>query len=252
MLRTTKILWGALIGYVIAAISSPLLPEFVSWAIPAIATLVGSMIPSPTRAPLAESRDANQRRESQLRQEEAGMDMRARRAGGPRDLDGSHRPVEGPIGDQKQHHQQSPEMSRPEALTEQDPVFGPVIAYLEVLEDMVISEGRKNELDNEIVEKSLSLFARLQRVIPDLHTLNNGDVNHTVRRLILKDLNSLINPFLRLSGDAKRINRRTLLNGLRDVDIKITEIVSTIEHKDLIELQSKAELIHQRYNSSEL
>ncbi|MEK3786793.1 hypothetical protein [Paenibacillus sp. FSL K6-1230] len=256
MLRTTKILWGALIGYVVAAISSPLMPEFVSWAIPALATLVGSMIPSSTRAPLTESRDVNQRSESRLRQEQAGMDMRPPRAGSSSDLDGSYRSGESSIGDQQQNQQQqsqqSPEMSRPDALTEQDPVFGPVIAYLEVLEDMVISEGRKNELDNEIVEKSLSLFARLQRVIPDLHALNNGDVNHTVRRLILKDLNSLINPFLRLSGDAKRTNRRTLLNGLRDVDAKITEIVSTIEHKDLIELQSKAELIHQRYNSSEL
>lgn len=256
MLRTTKILWGALIGYVVAAISSPLMPEFVSWAIPALATLVGSMIPSSTRAPLAEPRDANQRRESRLRQEQAGMDMQPPRAGSSSDLDGSYHSGESSIGDQRQNQQQqsqqSPEMSRPDALTEQDPVFGPVMAYLEVLEDMVISEGRKNELDNEIVEKSLSLFARLQRVIPDLHALNNGDVNHTVRRLILKDLNSLINPFLRLSGDAKRTNRRTLLNGLRDVDAKITEIVSTIEHKDLIELQSKAELIHQRYNSSEL
>jgi hypothetical protein len=135
---------------------------------------------------------------------------------------------------------------------EQDPVFGPVIEYLEVLEDMVISEGQKNELDNEIVEKSLALFARLQRVIPALKELNNGDINYTLRRLILKDLNGFINPFLRLSGEAKRTNRRMLLNGLKDVDSKISEIVSTIEHKDLLELQNKAELIHQRYNSSEL
>lgn len=43
-----------------------------------------------------------------------------------------------------------------------------------------------------------------------------------------------------------------LLNGLRDVDAKISDIASTIEHKDLMELQTKAELIHQRYSSSEL
>jgi hypothetical protein len=136
-----------------------------------------------------------------------------------------------------------------------DPIsseFAQVMEYLEVLEDMVISEGQKDALDNEIVEKALALFARLQRVIPLLHELNNSEVNHTVRRLILKDLNGLINPFLRLSGDAKRTNRRTLLNGLRDVDSKISVIVSTVEHKDLLELQSKAELIHQRYSSSEL
>ncbi|WP_025717146.1 hypothetical protein [Paenibacillus sp. 1-18] len=130
--------------------------------------------------------------------------------------------------------------------------FAQVMEYLEVLEDMVISEGQKDALDNEIVEKALALFARLQRVIPLLHELDNSEVDHTVRRLILKDLNGLINPFLRLSGDAKRTNRRTLLNGLRDVDSKISVIVSTVEHKDLMELQSKAELIHQRYSSSEL
>ncbi|MFK4304556.1 hypothetical protein ABH892_004722 [Paenibacillus sp. RC254] len=130
--------------------------------------------------------------------------------------------------------------------------FAQVMEYLEVLEDMVISEGQKDALDNEIVEKALALFARLQRVIPLLHELNNSEVNHTVRRLILKDLNGLINPFLRLSGDAKRTNRRTLLNGLRDVDSKISVIVSTVEHKDLLELQTKAELIHQRYSSFEL
>jgi len=132
------------------------------------------------------------------------------------------------------------------------PEFAPVVEYLSILEDMIISEGQKDTLDNEIVEKSLALFARLQRVIPLLQELNNGEINHTVRRLILKDLNGVINPFLRLGGEAKTKNRRMLLNGLRDVDSKISDIASTIEHKDLMELQSKAELIHQRYSSSEL
>ncbi|ASA26587.1 hypothetical protein [Paenibacillus donghaensis] len=132
------------------------------------------------------------------------------------------------------------------------PEFAPVVEYLSILEDMIISEGQKDTLDNEIVEKSLALFARLQRVIPLLQELNNGEINHTVRRLILKDLNGVINPFLRLGGEAKTRNRRMLLNGLRDVDAKISDIASTIEHKDLMELQTKAELIHQRYSSSEL
>lgn len=130
--------------------------------------------------------------------------------------------------------------------------FAPVVEYLVILEDMIISEGQKDTLDNEIVEKSLALFARLQRVIPLLQELGNGEINHTVRRLVLKDLNGVINPFLRLGGEAKTKNRRMLLNGLRDVDSKISDIASTIEHKDLMELQTKAELIHQRYNSSEL
>lgn len=130
--------------------------------------------------------------------------------------------------------------------------FAPVVEYLVILEDMIISEGQKDTLDNEIVEKSLALFARLQRVIPLLQELGNGEINHTVRRLVLKDLNAVINPFLRLGGEAKTKNRRMLLNGLRDVDSKISDIASTIEHKDLMELQTKAELIHQRYSSSEL
>lgn len=130
--------------------------------------------------------------------------------------------------------------------------FAPVVEYLRILEDMIISEGQKDTLDNEIVEKSLALFARLQHVIPLLEELGNGEINHTVRRLVLKDLNAVINPFLRLGGEAKSKNRRMLLNGLRDVDSKISDIASTIEHKDLMELQTKAELIHQRYSSSEL
>jgi hypothetical protein len=130
--------------------------------------------------------------------------------------------------------------------------FESVVEYLQVLEDMIISEGQKNNLDSEIVDKSLALFARVQRVIPLLSELGNNDINHTVRRLVLKDLNGVINPFLRLSGEMKSQNRRMLLNGLRDVNSKITAIVSTVEHKDLLELQTKAELIHQRYNQSEL
>lgn len=128
------------------------------------------------------------------------------------------------------------------------PVFQPVMEYLSVLEEMIISEGQKNNLDNEIVEKSCSLFLRLQRVIPMLAEMHNDDINHTVKRLVLKDLNSVINPFLRLSGEAKTKNRRILLDGLRDVNNRITHIVKTIEHKDLIELQSRAEIIHQRYS----
>jgi hypothetical protein len=58
--------------------------------------------------------------------------------------------------------------------------FAPVVEYLSILEDMIISEGQKDTLDNEIVEKSLALFARLQRVIPLLQELGNGEINHTV------------------------------------------------------------------------
>jgi hypothetical protein len=242
MLRITKIGLGALIGYGLAAASSPFVPEFVSWAIPALATLVGGVIPSqPRQRQVETSGTANRSVKGQ------GHDGELERATEDKSIvqrveERSDRTVQSVV----------PGPGRQQEQREQDSVFGPVIEYLEVLEDMVISEGQKNELDNEIVEKSLALFARLQRVIPALKELNNGDINHTMRRLILKDLNGFINPFLRLSGEAKRTNRRMLLNGLKDVDSKISEIVSTIEHKDLLELQNKAELIHQRYNSSEL
>lgn len=243
MLRKTKIGLGALIGYGIAAASSPFVPEFVSWAIPALATLVGGLIPS--REPQQRQVETSGSAQSSVKGQGNGGEME--RATNDRSIltstdDRSQMTVQSGGSRTGSQHDQS----------EQDLVFGPVIEYLEVLEDMVISEGQKNELDNEIVEKSLALFARLQRVIPALKELNNGDINHTMRRLVLKDLNGFINPFLRLSGEAKRTNRRMLLNGLKDVDSKISEIVSTIEHKDLLELQNKAELIHQRYNSSEL
>ncbi|CAM4499818.1 hypothetical protein [Paenibacillus xylanexedens] len=250
MLRKTKIGIGALVGYGLAAISSPFLPDVITWAIPALATVVGGLIPSRS-TPRTQVEGSSS---APVPITDIGNE--------PSRLNGGQAPSAVPTGVNETstgqpHSSSAPaqhagtEQAKP-SRTEPDPVFDPVIEYLEVLEDMIISEGQKNELDNEIVEKSLALFARLQRVIPSLQELNNGDINHTVRRLILKDLNGFINPFLRLSGEAKRNNRRMLLNGLRDVDSKISDIVSTIEHKDLMELQNKAELIHQRYNSSEL
>ncbi|MGG4218197.1 hypothetical protein ABEW32_08185 [Paenibacillus jamilae] len=225
----TSKMWGAtiaVVSYLIALLLSNWLPLFVCLAIPIIC--IGGY--------------------------SAVMAVRHPRP----NLTGSVIPVMQEQADQAQQHEKEATALResitgqarlPDQMTSE---FVQVMEYLDVLEDMVISEGQKDALDNEIVEKALALFARLQRVIPLLHELNNSEVNHTVRRLILKDLNGLINPFLRLSGDAKRTNRRTLLNGLRDVDSKISVIVSTVEHKDLMELQSKAELIHQRYSSSEL
>ena len=46
MLRKTKIGIGALVGYGLAAITSPFLPDVITWAIPALATVVGGLIPS--------------------------------------------------------------------------------------------------------------------------------------------------------------------------------------------------------------
>jgi len=209
-----KVLLGAGYGYLFALITSPIVPELVSLLIPFGGMAAGSY-----------------------------FDRNSNKVNIPEVVPESQ--VEPAVQEQPQ----SRPAERPRRQVH--PEFEAVLEYLEVLEDMVISEGQKHNLDDEIVEKSLALFARLQRVIPLLEELNNGTINHTIRRLVLKDLNGFITPFLRLSGETKMKNRRTLLNGLKDVNMKITSIVETIEHKDLIELQTKADLIHSRYNESD-
>ncbi|WP_042200351.1 hypothetical protein [Paenibacillus camerounensis] len=233
----SKVLLYAAAGYVVAVLTSSFLPELISLLLPVAGAGAGVLGGKRTRvnlpaevlpasqapAPSAPAPAAEPARTS------AGGAMPAGAA-----FAGAAAPDKPP--------------AEPAVLGE----FAAVVEYLVILEDMIISEGQKDTLDNEIVEKSLALFARLQRVLPLLQELGNGEINHTVRRLVMKDLNGVINPFLRLGGEAKTKNRRMLLNGLRDVDSKISDIASTIEHKDLMELQTKAELIHQRYSSSEL
>ncbi len=129
----------------------------------------------------------------------------------------------------------------------QDPELASALEYIGIIEDMILLEGEKNNLDDEIVQKTLALLSRLNRLIPDLVALGDSSINHNIVRLVRKDLNSTINPFLRLSGEAKRQNRRLLLDGIKDVDSKLTFYTKTIEQKDLMELRTKAELIQQRY-----
>ncbi|MGQ7887866.1 hypothetical protein [Paenibacillus sp. WC2504] len=134
---------------------------------------------------------------------------------------------------------------------ETDPFWGPIAEYIHVIEETMISEGQKNTLDNEIVEKTLSLLSRVGRLIPQLKELNDANMNHNIQRLIFKDLNGAINPFLKLGGEAKRLNRRLLLTGIKDINSKLSTYVETIEQKDLIELQTRMELIQQRYRSDD-
>lgn len=138
-----------------------------------------------------------------------------------------------------------------EPQRESDPFWDPIAEYLHVIEEMIISEGQKHALDNEIVEKTLSLLSRVGRLIPQLKELNDANMNHNIQRLIFKDLNGAINPFLKLGGEAKRLNRRLLLTGIKDIDSKLSTYVETIEQKDLIELQTRMELIQQRYRSTD-
>ena len=235
MVFRTRMILAASMGYIIAVITSPFVPELVSLVIPVAGAAIGSLIPS-------KKKEGSDKHTSAFNPPMDATPIPAKEFQTPSNQERMTEPsVQG--GHTSRNSGRS---------TEINAEFAPVIEYLNVLEDMLISEGRKNTLDNEIVEKSLALFSRLHRVVPTLQELNNGDVNHTVRRLILKDLNGFINPFLRLSGEAKTKNRRVLLNGLKEVDSKISDIVSTIEQKDLIELQTKAELIHQRYSNSRI
>jgi hypothetical protein len=128
-----------------------------------------------------------------------------------------------------------------------DPELASALEYIGIIEDMILLEGEQNNLDDEIVQKTLALLSRLNRLIPDLVALGDASINHNIVRLVRKDLNSTINPFLRLSGEAKRQNRRLLLDGIKDVDSKLTFYTKTIEQKDLMELRTKAELMQQRY-----
>lgn len=148
--------------------------------------------------------------------------------------------------------QSSPnETERREQIVEEDPFWGPIQDYVDVLQEMIISEGQQDTLDDEIVEKSLSLLTRIKHLIPQLKEMNHGNMNHNIQRLVFKDLNGAINPFLKLSGEGKRMNRRLLLNGLKDINSKLTSYVESIEKKDLIELQTRVELIHQRYGTTD-
>ncbi|MCQ4086658.1 hypothetical protein [Saccharibacillus sp. JS10] len=142
-----------------------------------------------------------------------------------------------------------PKPAQPPA--EPDEMWDPVHEYISVIEELIISEGQKNSLDDEIVEKTMSLLARISRLIPQLKELNDSKVNHNIQRLVFKDLNGAINPFLKLSGEAKRKNRRLLLDGIKDINSRLSLYVETIEHRDLIELQSRIDLIQQRYRTSD-
>lgn len=213
-----KPLWGSLIGYIVGLLCSGFLPGFVFLLFPVIGAVISLLLNNSknTGATIHNIPDVLPVQEAVVNANDSSAQSNG--------IESSKEKI--------------------------NPMFQPIIEYLEVIEDMVISEGQQNTLDNEIVEKACSLFLRLHRVIPLLSDLNNDDINHTVKRLVLKELNSVINPFLRLGAEAKIKNRRVLLNGIRDVNNKISDIVATIEHKDLLELQTRAEVIHKRYANS--
>jgi len=250
LLRSKWGLASIVVGYVAGLVSTYYLHPAISLVFPILGTMLASVIRQAELkvARLAAERDAAQAAAAAAAAQVTGG---ASQSGGGRVLP----PLPNAAG------------NRPAATTEPTPApaaqraadvpratgLGPewdnIVEYIGTIEDMVLLEGEKNNLDNEIVQRTLSLLVRLNRVIPQLVAFNNGDINHKIQRLVLKDLNGAITPFLHLSGEAKRQNRRLLLNGIRDIDNQITTYTGFIEQKDLMELKNKAELIHQRYGA---
>ncbi|MCM3701972.1 hypothetical protein [Paenibacillus macerans] len=225
----------SLLGFVASLFTARFLPEVMNLLIPTLFSLAAIALLSRL------SRPKTQGPETQINE-------RVNHTGT------SGAPTPGQNQNPNQNQVQTQDQTRPAAENaaevEKDPFWGPIMEYIQVTEEMVISEGQKNNLDDEIVEKTLSLLARVNRLIPQLKTLHDGNVNHNIQRLIFKDLNGAINPFLNLSGEAKRQNRRLLLNGIKDINTKLSSYVETIEHRDLIELQTRVDLIQQRYRSN--
>ncbi|GJM70561.1 hypothetical protein HMSSN036_27770 [Paenibacillus macerans] len=228
----------SLLGFIASLFTAQFLPELVNLLIPTLFSLAAIALLSRL------SRPKTQGPETQLNEQVNHHGASgASRASGTSSASGTS----GAPGSAQDQTRSAAE-NAPEI--EKDAFWGPIIEYIQVTEEMVISEGQKNNLDDEIVEKTLSLLARVNRLIPQLKTLHDGNINHNIQRLIFKDLNGVINPFLNLSGEAKRQNRRLLLNGIKDINTKLSSYVETIEHRDLIELQTRVDLIQQRYRSN--
>ncbi|MFB9276565.1 hypothetical protein [Cohnella cellulosilytica] len=245
MLRSKWGLASIIIGYAAGYISTFFLHDAIALVFPILGTMLASVIRNAELkvARLAAERDAANAAAA------ASIDspQPSRRIPSAQSFGGNPPGAQGaPAGSASAAPRQAaPESKAPEL----GPEWDSILEYIGTIEDMVLLEGKKDNLDNEIVQRTLSLLVRLNRVIPQLVAFNNGDINHKIQRLVLKDLNGAITPFLHLSGEAKRQNRRLLLNSIRDIDNQITTYTSFIEQKDLMELKNKAELIHQRYGA---
>ncbi|RKP48831.1 hypothetical protein D7Z26_20880 [Cohnella endophytica] len=247
MLRSKWGLASVLIGYVAGLIVSKFLSVPIALIFPVLGTLLGSTIRQAELkvAKLAAEREAANNAQGNPNGQRINVPENAGSgfSGASPSQSGSALNLGAPGN---RHAAAEPQAARAPSL---GPEWDSVIEYIGTIEDMVLLEGEKNNLDNEIVQRTLSLLVRLNRVIPQLVDFNNGDINHKIQRLVLKDLNGTITPFIHLSGEAKRQNRRILLNSLKDIDSQITTYTSFIEQKDLLELKNKAELIHQRYGA---
>ncbi|GGN98958.1 hypothetical protein [Saccharibacillus kuerlensis] len=238
-------------GYAVAFVSQGFLPEFISMLIPGGAVLVsiGAFKKQKSKpVPIEVSSQSEALPPSGRRTGIPAVDEAVER----RRREGVTERKAAPAATASAPKVPNPQPSAASrAAAEPDDLWDPVHEYISVIEELIISEGQKNALDNEIVEKTMSLLVRISRLIPQLKELNDSKINHNIQRLVFKDLNGAINPFLKLSGEAKRKNRRLLLDGIKDIDSRLSLYVETIEHRDLIELQSRIDLIQQRYRTSD-
>ncbi|MFC4598482.1 hypothetical protein [Cohnella hongkongensis] len=243
MLRSKWGLASIIIGYIGGLVSSYFISVPIALVIPILGTMLASVIRNAELkvARLAAERDAAQAAAAAAANQQP-----------PQRIPPSQSFGSGLSGAQTSTPFPAPQPIAPEPEPKASGLgeeWDSIMEYIGTIEDMVLLEGKKNNLDDEIVQRTLSLLVRLNRIIPQLVAFNNGDINHKIQRLVLKDLNGAITPFLHLSGEAKRQNRRLLLNSIRDIDNQITTYTSFIEQKDLMELRNKAELIHQRYGA---
>lgn len=268
--RTRNILLYGLIGYLVGLVTYNFLPPFITMAIPMAAIVAGAVrsrrrggeLPSSpqnsTLPPEAQSPAAVPISTSSSAPINLGAQSRPPQPQGPHSQPQSNQQQSRGQQANSQHPQgqHSQQLRGQHSPQGQQPSQPPVddgmremMEYIALIEEMVISEGQKHNLDDEIVEKTLSLLARIHRVIPQLVELDNAEINHNMKRLVLRDLNGFVTPFLKLSGEMKRKNRRLLLDGLKNIQSKINSYVETLEQKDLVELQTKADIIHQRYST---
>jgi len=228
LLRSKWGLASVIVGYVVGLISMRFVPIPIAFIFPVLGTMLASTI---RKAELKVAQFAAER--------EAAANSSNQRVDQPESANNRITDASEQTASGHSEHKSS----------NLGPEWDSIIEYIGTIEDMVLLEGKKNNLDNEIVQRTLSLLVRLNRIIPQLVAFNNGDINHKIQRLVLKDLNGAINPFIHLSGEAKQQNRRILLNSIKDIDNQITTYTSFIEQKDLMELKNRAELIHQRYGA---
>lgn len=153
-------------------------------------------------------------------------------------------PVDPPLPKQSDNH--APEQYR------YSPYFMETVEYLNVLQSMVVAENQRNNLDDEITDKTLNIISKVQALLPYIDEMNIAQTKHEIRSIVLKDLNSVINPFLKLNVQNKLNNRRKLLEGLKGIHDHLKQISATIEQQDLYELDRKLELISVKYRNNEI